>query len=238
MQHGTYCNGLMVLGPGISANILTLDSTRWVLSRQLSISSKVASRWCSDLFWNNLEKFRNAPRIDSDHPEFTQPMECEVIPPHQWDDLKWHHPPHKWPHTSMQSPPWPPMLLPNPHYFNPGPAVSLTANLAPIGLASQHMPKTKCPGTAQTCPPDVQTLPVMSRYIQVHPDYPKTCLDHSGSFQDHLEQYRNPWNAWKTWKSLAILENHPEHPVHRAGATIMVHTHSSICGVCVLPHHP
>ena len=51
--------------------------------------------------------------------------------------------------------------------------MSLT-NPAPRGLASQHLPKTKCSGTAQTHPPDVQTPPVVSWYTQVHPDHPKT----------------------------------------------------------------
>ena len=95
---------------------------------------------------------------------------------------------------------------------------------APTELASQHMPKTKCPGTAQT-------RPRTSRLLQLQPSTPGTSRpppetvwitpDTSGIIWSSTG---TPCCTWKTWKSLAILENCPEHPAHRAGATIMAHT--------------
>ena len=138
----------------------------------------------------------------------------------------WVVPPAPYNYIPQRSVPWPP-------------SYSLTTT-TPIhdplwAMLTQHLQDWP----ASTClRPNVLELSrhayQMSRLFQLCPVTsrpPRNLPDSPGAVQD-------PWNAWKTWKSLAILENHPEYPVHRAGAAIMAHTHPSICGACMLPHHP
>ena len=87
-------------------------------------------------------------------------------------------------------------LLPNPHNFNPGSAMSYT-DPAPIGLASQHLPNTKCPETAQTAHQTCRLLQlclVAPRYIQTTQKPSKSFwifLGSLGAVQEPLECLEN-----------------------------------------------
>ena len=81
------------------------------------------------------------------------------------------------------------------------------ADLAPTGVASQHLPQTKWPGY-------IQTRPRTSRLLQLHSNTsgmfrpPQITTDYLQiSPTDHLKQHWNSWNAWKclNWKTPEIL---------------------------------
>ena len=101
-------------------------------------------------------------------------------------------------------------LLPNPHYFNPRPAMSY-ADLAPIGLASQHLPDdSNVLELHLDTPTRISRLLQLSsskahRYIQTTP---KTISIPPGSFWDHCGSSSGTpgipgkcgkvWPLWKT----------------------------------------
>ena len=123
-------------------------------------------------------------------------------------------------------------LLPNPHNFNPQPAMSYT-DPAPTGLASQCMPASE----DELEPPDpsrhLQKCPVMSRPFQDPPDPSgmlQSTLGPSGATGIHQEQCTTLWNLRKHPGHLA---RHLEHLEIGLGPPWNGSTHSLMCGMCV-----
>ena len=159
-------------------------------------SSSVQTTLRSQRQFRTLDSLENRMQNSAGTLELTQPLgpysthgKQEIPPTNGWLGGATH--PIQL-HTSMQSVPWPPSysLTTTTSILDPPWAMP---TWAPTGLASQHMPKTKCSGTVQTCLPDVQTLPVMSSDIQCHPVMSSDVQlhpDHSETFQIHQEQCR------------------------------------------------
>ena len=206
-------------------------------------SSSVQTTLRSQRQFRTLDSLENRMQNSTGTLELTQPLgpysthgKQEIPPTNGWLGGATH--PLQL-HTSMQSVPWPPSYslttttsildppwaMPTGHLQDWPASTCLGPNVLELSRHAYQMSRLfqLCPVTSSV----IQWCPVMYSYIQI-------TQKPSRSTKSSAE----PWNTWKTWKSLAILENHLEHPVHRAGATIMAHTHPSICGACMLPHHP
>ena len=214
MLLGTYCNCLMVLGPGASANILAV--THWLSS----LRHPVSGFWGSRLFritWNSTDcsDHSGLTRTVQVTPKLTQPPRLysthgkQGIPPTNGQLGGTTHPIQQ--HTSTQSIPWPPRCpltsttsIGDPSWARP------TRQLQ--GWPCQYLPKTQWPETIQTRPRTSRLLQLTILAHQAHPDHLKTAK----SMKNHQKQQKppkaasgstgTPCYAQKSWKILEILK--------------------------------